>query len=72
MTPKKNFYTISEAAKKLKVTRATLHKAIEAGRLSATWTTLEQTIKKQARVISAASLASFQVDKAQQKRGKKN
>jgi hypothetical protein len=71
-TRKKPFYTISEAAKRLKVTRATLHKAIKAGRLSATWTTIEQTIKKKARVIPAAALASFEVDKSQQERGKKN
>jgi DNA-binding XRE family transcriptional regulator len=68
----KKFYTVSEAAKKLRVTRATLHKAIEAGRLSATWTTISQTIQKRARVISAASLSAFKVDKDQQKRGKKN
>jgi len=68
---KKVFYTITEAAKKLKITRAALHKAIHDGRISAAWTTIEQTLQKRARVIAAKSLDGFKVDRAQQGRGKK-
>jgi hypothetical protein len=71
MPTKKNF-TISEAAKKLHVTRAAIHAAVKDGRLPATWTTVSQTIKKRALVISAKALSQLKIDKAQQRRGKKN
>jgi excisionase family DNA binding protein len=65
------YYTVTEAAKRLHVTRMALHKAITDGRLQATWTTIEQVITKRALVISAKNLKNFKVDKAQQIRGKK-
>jgi hypothetical protein len=50
----KKYYTVSEAAKHLKIGRAGVHAAIQAGRLHAEWTTVKQVITKRAYVISAA------------------
>ena len=36
----KKYYTVSEAAKHLKIGRAGVHAAIQAGRLHAEWTTV--------------------------------
>ena len=69
---KKKFYTVSEAAAAKGVTRAAIHEAIKAGRLTAEWTTIEQTIHQKALVISAKSLDALKIDIHQQKRGKKN
>jgi excisionase family DNA binding protein len=71
MPKKKQFYTVSEAAKALKIGRAAVHAAIRDGRLHAEETTLTQVIKRRAYVISAKDVKAFQVDKNQQKRGKK-
>lgn len=69
----KKYYTVSEAAKHLKIGRAGVHAAIKAGRLHAEPTTIKQVITKRAYVISAAELARFkpEVDRNQQERGKK-
>jgi biotin synthase-related radical SAM superfamily protein len=69
--PKKQFYTVSEAAKALKIGRAAVHAAIKAGRLHAEWTTITQTVTRRAYVISAKQVKDFRVDKGQQARGKK-
>jgi hypothetical protein len=71
---KKQYLTVTEAAKKLKLTRAGVHEAIRAGRLASEWMTVAQThvVKKRVRVISAKSIAAFEVDIHQQLRGKKN
>ena len=69
---KKQFYTVSEAAAAKKVTRGAIHEAIRNGRLHAEWTTIEQVVRKRALVISAKTLAAFEVDTHQQERGKKN
>lgn len=66
-TPKT--YTISEAAKKLKVTRAAIHRAIQDKRLNAKWGESARVVK--ALIISEEDLKAFQVDTEQQSRGKK-
>ena len=68
---KKTFYTITEAAKAKRVTRAMIHQAITDGRLTAKWGTVEHVIKSRALLIPAASLKTLKIDKAQQSRGKK-
>ena len=66
MATKKTRYTVSEAAKKLGVTRAAVYSAIEKRQLRTVWGTVK------VKMIPAASLKSYQVDQAQQERGKKN
>ena len=69
MAKKKNStYTISEAAKKLGVTRAAVYEAIRKGRLTAQWG--EMTVR--ARLISVEDLRKYRVDSSRQERGKKN
>jgi excisionase family DNA binding protein len=68
-TPKT--YTISEAAKKLGVTRAALHEAIKKGRLDAKWGETVQVIRKKSLLVSAADLKNYRVDVSHQDRGKK-
>ena len=60
-------FTISQAAKKLGITRAAVHKAIKERRLKAVWG--EMVIK--ARMISPESLNAYEVDSSRQERGKK-
>jgi biotin operon repressor len=50
-------YTVNEAAKKLGVTRAAIHKAIKDGRLEFEWGETVQVIKKKARLIPAKALS---------------
>ena len=69
-TPKKT-YTITEAAKKLQVTRAAIHKAIQDKRLKAKWGESARVVKQKALIISEEDLKAFQVDIEQQSRGKK-
>lgn len=76
LMPKKKtpqqFYTVTEAAREKKVTRAAIHAAIKAGRLPATYQEIERTVKTRVLSIPASSLKALKVDLAQQKRGKKN
>lgn len=65
----KQTYTITEAAKKLKVTRAAIHRAIQDKRLNAQWGEKARVVK--ALIISEEDLKAFQVDVEQQSRGKK-
>ena len=67
-TPQKTF-TVTEAAKKLGVTRAAVHKAIQEKRLSAKWGKTTRVIK--ALLIAEQDLKAFKVDLAQQRYGKK-
>ena len=46
MAKKQTHFTISEAAKKLGVTRAALHEAIKKGRLDAKWGETVQVIRE--------------------------
>lgn len=69
---KKTHYTITEAARRFKVTRATIHQAIQDKRLIARWGTVDRVVKTRALLIPAETLRKFKIDKAQQKRGKKN
>ena len=68
MTSKKTF-TITEAAKKLGITRAAVHDAIKKGRLEAEWGKSVQIVR--ALVISAENLNAYRVDASRQDRGKK-
>lgn len=58
-------FTITEAAKKLKVTRAGVHDAIKRGRLKAKWGVTVQIVRKKALLISAASLERYRADHSQ-------
>jgi excisionase family DNA binding protein len=69
--PTKKTYTITEAAKKLGITRAAVHDAIKKGRLEANWGEAVQVIRKRALLISAADLKNYRVDASRQDRGKK-
>ena len=71
---KKRYFTVTEAARKLNLTRAGVHEAIRAKRLDSEWMTVTQThvVKKRVRVIPAKAIAAFEVDTHQQIRGKKN
>jgi excisionase family DNA binding protein len=62
-------YTITEAAKELGVSRAAVHAAIKKGRINARWGKRSQVIKTL--LISEKELKAFEVDSAQQARGKK-
>jgi excisionase family DNA binding protein len=62
-------YTITQAAKKLGVSRAAVHKAIKDNRLEATWGESVQIVR--ALLISSESLKSYKVDSSRQERGKK-
>ena len=64
----KKHLTITEAAKRLGITRAAVHDAIRKGRLKATWG--EMTVR--ARLISAEDIKNYRVDASRQERGKKN
>ncbi len=66
--PKKKRYTIAEAAKRLKVSRQGVLKAIKAGKLKARIAIIPQ----KGWVISADSLEAYQVSKSHQERGLKN
>ena len=54
----KKAYTITEAAKKLGVTRAAVHEAIRKGRLEADWGETVQVIRRKALLIAAENLDS--------------
>ena len=70
-TPK--FYTITEAAKKLKVSRSAVHEAIQKGRLEAERGKIEVVQIQITRgwKILAKSLHEYQVSRSHQERGKK-
>jgi len=65
--PTKKTSTITEAAKKLGITRAAVHDAIRKGRLKAVWG--EMVVR--AKLISAEDLKNYRVDSSRQERGKK-
>jgi len=67
----KKTYTITEAAKKLGITRAAVHEAIRKGRLKADWGETVQVIRKKARLIDVDDLNKYRVDSARQFSGKK-
>jgi excisionase family DNA binding protein len=66
---KKAQFTITEAAKKLGVSRAAVHKAIKENRLDATWGETIQVVRTL--VITAENLKAYKVDSSRQERGKK-
>jgi predicted DNA-binding protein YlxM (UPF0122 family) len=68
---KSKSYTITEAAKKLGITRAAIHEAIRKGRLEAEWGETAQVIRKNVLLISAEDLKAYRVDSSRQQRGKK-
>lgn len=63
-------YTITEAAKRLKVRRQAVHEAIKRGLLRAKWG--EVVISKKALLIDAESVESYRVSRRHQTAGKKN
>jgi hypothetical protein len=68
-TKKKAQFTITEAAKKLGVTRAAVHLAIKKGRLPASWGKTTQIVE--ALLIDSKDLKSFRVNAERQRSGKK-
>jgi hypothetical protein len=64
-------YTITEAAKKLGITRAAVHEAIRKGRLEAEWGETVQVIRKKSLLIAAKNLDSYRVSSHNQASGKK-
>jgi predicted DNA-binding protein (UPF0251 family) len=69
MTSKKTF-TITEAAKKLGITRTAVHDAIKKGRLKAEWGKVVHTVR--ALIIPCENLEEYRVDASRQDRGKKS
>ncbi len=67
--PPKRYYTITEAAKKLHITRAAVHDAIKQHRLKATWGKFIQVTEGWQ--IPAGSLRDYEVSLSHQERGKK-
>jgi predicted DNA-binding protein (UPF0251 family) len=67
---KQKSYTITEAAKLLRVSRQAVHEAIKNGLLDAKWG--EVIVTQKALLISAESLKSYQVSTRHQTAGKKN
>lgn len=67
----KNTYTITEAAKKLGITRAAVHRAVRKKRLDAEWGEIVREVRSKALLITAGSLNSYRVDESRQARGKK-
>lgn len=65
----KYYFTITEAARKLRVTRAAVHEAIKRGKLNATWGKFIQVTEGWR--ISPGSLHDYEVSISHQERGKK-
>jgi hypothetical protein len=68
--PAKKLFTITQAAKELRISRAAVHAAIKKGRLTAEWGKTTRVVK--ALLIPEEALKAFEVDLAQQARGKKS
>jgi len=68
-SPQKRHFTITEAAKELRVTRAAVHEAIKKGRLKATWGEFVQVAEGWR--ITPESLHDYEVSLSHQERGKK-
>jgi hypothetical protein len=66
---KRKKYTITEAAKKLRVSRAAVHLAIKKGKLDATWGKTTQVVE--ALLIDSKDLEAYRVDLTRQRSGKK-
>ena len=71
MPKKKTTYTVSEAAKRLKVTRGAIHDAINQGRLKAKWGVAIRVVKQRALLIPEQSLKEYVVDRSRQQRARK-
>lgn len=64
-------FTITEAARQLGVTRASVFEAIKTGRLEADWGETVQVIRRKAWKIPADVLEKYRVSLAHQRAGKK-
>jgi predicted DNA-binding protein (UPF0251 family) len=67
MAPKKTHFTITEAAKKLGISRQAIHDAIQKGQLKAKRGQIVQT----AWILSASAIESYQVSLRHKTAGKK-
>ena len=67
---KKKSYTITEAAKELKITRSAVHLAVKKGKLNATWGKTMQVVE--ALLIDSKDLETYRVDLTRQRSGKKS
>ena len=65
-------YTLTEAAKKLGISRQAVHKAIGDGRLKAKEGKIVKTIVARGLIITEEALEAYEVSAPQQERGKKN
>lgn len=70
-TPRSVTYTISQAARKLGISRAAVHLAIKRGRLEGQWGQVVRLVKTKALRISAASLAAYRVSLTHKQAGEK-
>jgi predicted transcriptional regulator len=70
--PAKKHFTITEAAKKLRISRQAVHEAIAKGQLEAKRGKLVKTVTVQAWLISAAALKAYRVSFSHKRRGKKS
>lgn len=68
---KKTHFTITEAAKKLGISRVAVHEAITTGRLKARRGKIRQIVEKTAWLIPRKSLENYHVSLSHQQRGKK-
>lgn len=70
---KKSYYSITEAAKTLGVSRAAIHEAIRKGKLEASWGKVIQVVRTEVKAlrIPAKSLGAYKVSLSHQARGKK-
>lgn len=66
------FYTITGAAKRLKISRQAVHDAIKKGLLSAERGEIIQTVKTVGWKISPSSVEKYKVDKPRRRAGKKS
>ena len=71
MPTKKTHFTITEAAKKLGISRQAVHKAIGKRQLKAKRGTFTETVIRRGWVISADALKQYEVSLSHQERGKK-
>ena len=67
---KKKHYTVSEAARELKITRSAVHLAVKKGKLNASWGKTTQVIE--ALLIDSKDLEAYRVDLTRQRSGKKS
>jgi excisionase family DNA binding protein len=70
MAGKKKYFTITEASKKLGISRQAVHEAIRRGQLKATKGKVVQTVSVW--LVPSSALKAYRVSLSHKRRGKKN